>query len=98
MEEFWKGSPQVYTGNKGTVIRCIYKAKKIPAHEVQWNVKGNPSWQRDEFEIRLNICGVLQFIKDKVKYLDVNFIIQREKKWGYHRLNEKETYEFLKGE
>ena len=72
MEEFWKGSPRVYTGNGGTIIRCLYKEKTIPAHEVQWNVEGNPSWKRDEFEIRLNICGVLQFIKDKVKDLDVN--------------------------
>ena len=63
---------------------------------MQWNVEGNPSWKRDEFEIRLNICGVLQFIKDNVKDLDVNFIVQRGKKWGYPRLNEKETYELLR--
>ena len=90
MEEFWKGSPRVYTGNGGTIIRCLYKEKIIPAHEVQWNVEGNPSWKRDEFEIRLNICGVLQFIKDKTKDLDVNFFVHRGKKWGYPRLNEKE--------
>mgnify|MGYP003150507181 CR=1 FL=1 len=35
MEEFWKGSPRVYTGNGGTIIRCLYKEKTIPAHEVQ---------------------------------------------------------------
>ena len=41
---------------------------------------------------------VLKFVKEKVKDLDFNFIRHRDKKWGYHRLNEKETYELLKGE
>ena len=78
MENFYQGNTRVYTGNSGTIIRCIY--------------------EKEDVEIRLNICGVLQFIKDRVKDLDVNFIAHRDKKWGYPRLNEKETYELLRDE
>ena len=91
MSEHWEGKVQVYltrTHSVAVYTDCIRHSDD--AHE--------PQLYDSDKQIRLNMSGVLNFIKDKVKDLDYNFIRHRDKKWGYHRLNEKETYELLKGD
>ena len=91
MDEHWVGKVQVYltrTNRVAVYPDCIKISDD--AHE--------PQIYDSNKQIRLNMSGVLNFVKEKVKDLDFNFIKHRDKKWGYHRLNEKETYELLRDE
>ena len=47
-------------------------------------------------QIRLDVYAILEFIKNKSININYSEVLNRPKKWGYHRLTFDETTTFLR--
>ena len=47
-------------------------------------------------QIRLDVYAILHFIKNKSININYTEVLNRPKKWGYHRLSFDETTRFLR--